>query len=52
MPLFAIALPLSVHRHMDIFGIADPCNVNYVDFHLDYNDPSSVPLIYEVIAQL
>lgn len=36
-----------------IFDIADACNVDYVDFHLDYNlDPSSELLIYEVIAQL
>ena len=25
--------------------------MNYIDFHLCYNDPSSEPLIYEVIAQ-
>jgi hypothetical protein len=36
-----------------IFDLADTCNVNYVDFHLDYNlDPSSELLIYEVISQL
>ena len=36
-----------------IFDLADTCNVNYVDFHLDYNlDPSSELLIYEVIFQL
>lgn len=26
--------------------------MNYVALHLYYNDPSSEPLIYEVIAQL
>lgn len=36
-----------------IFDVADAYNVNYVDFHLDYNlDPSSELLIYEVISQL
>lgn len=35
-----------------IFDVADACNLNYIDFHLDYNlDPSSEPLIYEVISQ-
>ena len=37
---------------MNIFDIAVPCNMNYVALHLYYNDPSSEPLIYEVIAQL
>lgn len=36
-----------------IFDTADACNVNHVDFHIDYNlDPNSELLIYEVIAQL
>lgn len=36
-----------------IFDIADACNMDLVDFHLDYNlDPNSELLIYEVISQL
>ncbi|KAF8194170.1 Metallo-dependent hydrolase [Pholiota molesta] len=35
-----------------VFDIADTHGLDLVDFHLDYNlDPSSPPLIYEVIAE-
>ncbi|KJA16935.1 hypothetical protein HYPSUDRAFT_192615 [Hypholoma sublateritium FD-334 SS-4] len=35
-----------------IFDLADAHGLGLIDFHLDYNlDPSSEPLIYEVIAQ-
>ena len=49
MPLFATVFALSVQRHMNIFDVADTCNVD----HLDYNvDPLSKPLLHEVVTQL